>query len=115
MKKGLTLLEVLLSMTLLALFIFGGMSLYATSVKQMRKARSLLTAAWLAKGKLDTLSEKPTPVPEKEGRFAVPFEAYRFQVRKRPAPETGLEILSVEVRGPENSRLKLERLRGLTP
>lgn len=111
MKRGLSLLEVLISVALLFLLISGAMSLYEVGAVEMGRAKVLMTEAWLAKGKLDTEAENLEFSQGMRGKFDPPFQDYAFQVEREPAgKDPEMKILTVEVDGPHATHAVIQRL-----
>lgn len=110
MRRGFSLVEVVVAVGLLALLLLGGIALYITSLRQGATARTLLVAGWLAKGTLDSLAEGTAPMPETQGSFPPPFDAYTFAVQRIPSAEPSLDVVTVVVTGPARSRVSLQRL-----
>lgn len=112
MKKGHTLVEVLVALALLTLFISGGMSLYVTSFNQTKRGKILLTELWLAKGQIDTSVEKTQLFQQNSGSFSSPFQDYSFNVNRNAlAHDPSLEMITVQVKGPLQTKITLQRIR----
>lgn len=110
-RKGLSFIEVMISLAIFTLFLLGGFSLYVVGINQTKKSKCLLQAVWLAKGKLDTELKTEKPIKENSGAFSSPFESFRFNIERKPIlGKLDIGIIVVKVMGPENTRVTLESL-----
>jgi Tfp pilus assembly protein PilV len=110
-QRGLTFLEILISLIFLTLFILGGMSLYASSLNQTKKSHFLLTELWLGKGKLDSMAGSGNPLLKTSGKFSPPFRMYSWNIKKQSLQNhLALHLLKITVKGPEHTKITLERI-----
>jgi prepilin-type N-terminal cleavage/methylation domain-containing protein len=109
-KKGFTLIEVLLTLVLYALFSSSLFFAYRTVADALIAAKESFTITLLLEQKAGELAESSLRekglIPQKmNGDFQEPFGKYRWEWEVMPAA-SGLEELRIEVRGPrKTSRL----------
>lgn len=100
-SRGFTLLETMVAVLVLGLAVVATLQLLSGVTAATEKNRSHSRARALAAGELETmLSGDPSALPGRDGasgRFAPPFEAYRYRLGVRPAQGGGLLELRVRV------------------
>lgn len=113
-RRGFSLVEALVALTILSLAIVGGLAAFAGQLRAAASANTALVLEALAREKLSELVLLPahavSPLPDslRKGRFAPPFEAYAWMRSVRPLlGRPDLYYAAVEVRGTE-SRFSLE-------
>lgn len=115
--RGLTLLEVEISLLILATCVLALLSLYTTGALATKKARALTTAAFLAQEKMEEVlaSFQGLPLEENEdvwdGHCTPPFEAYTFLVQIERFPGTTLLTVRVTIRGPAGAEISFASLK----
>lgn len=114
---GLTLMEVEISLLILAICILALVSLYSTGALANKKARALTTATFLAQEKLEEVlaSFQGLPMEQEEeawaGPCALPFEAYTFRAQIPRVSDTSLVTVRVTIRGPAGVEVSLTSLK----
>lgn len=124
-NAGFALLEAAIAAAIVSLAAVATLAAFGAEVRTGIRARDGLRAAALAEKRLATVRLLPTedlrllPDSVRRGRFAPPFEGYRWEASTRPMPEQeGLVDVSVRVEWSEGAyslRTRLYRSPPRTP
>jgi len=109
-RRGLSLLEILISFVILLLVTLYLMSMFASGHRHSRRAQQFSIASFLVNQKMqdllvtpvDDLSGMPGVYPEPPSTFAEPWDEYVYEVHVIP-DDPPLYALDVEVRSPIGS------------
>lgn len=115
MKRGMTLLEVVLAMAILWMVLVMTTAVLIRAMREIRRQEHTTRAAFLAQGKLESLMALPSQALQPQsGSFSPPFQAYRWTQEIQSLADDFL-FLQVTVEGPSQARFSLFTRRRAEP
>ena len=109
LKKGFTLIELMLAITILSVGMVGVLRAYSVSVSALEAGQESIEAVYLLKEKMaqvekDASEEGGIPPGRWDGEFDNEFEEFTWELTVRPGPTRGLNESILTVSRKENSK-----------